>query len=53
MLSGTLAVKMDGEDGQEEHFSKGAVFMVPSGRDAWYVGDEAVVFVEFSRGSDG
>jgi hypothetical protein len=41
------------DHGQEEHFSEGAVFMVPPGHDAWCAGDEAAVFVEFSRGSDG
>lgn len=50
MLSGTLAVKMD--DGQEEHFSKGTVFVVPPGHDAWCAGEEAVVFVEWTAGSE-
>ena len=50
VLSGTLAVKMD--DGSEEHFSKNDVMMLPPGHDAWSVGDEPAVFVEFSRGGD-
>ncbi len=50
VLSGTLAVKMD--DGSEEHFSKNDVMMLPPGHDAWCVGDEPAVFVEFSRGGD-
>lgn len=45
--SGTLAVRMD--DGQEVHMKEGDVFSVPPGHDAWCVGDEAVVFLEFSR----
>ena len=28
------------------------VMMLPPGHDAWSVGDEACVFVEFSRGND-
>ncbi len=50
IISGTLAVKMD--SGQEEHSSEGTVFVVPPGHDAWCVGDEPAVFVEFSSGSD-
>ena len=50
VLSGTLAVRMD--DGSEEHFSKNDVMMLPPGHDAWAVGDEAAVFVEFNRGGD-
>ena len=46
--SGTLAVLMD--DGSEEHFSKNDVMMLPPGHDAWAVGEEAAVFVEFSQG---
>lgn len=50
VLSGTLAVVMD--DGSEEYFSKNDVMMLPPGHDAWCVGDEPAVFVEFSRGGD-
>ena len=50
VLSGTLAVVMD--DGTEEHFSKNDVMMLPPGHDAWCVGNEPAVFVEFSRGGD-
>ena len=50
MLKGTLAVRMD--DGSEEHFKRNDVMMLPPGHDAWCVGDEAAVFVEFSRGGD-
>lgn len=50
MLNVTLAVRMD--DGKEEHFSKNDVMMLPPGHDAWCVGAEPAVFVEFSRGGD-
>ena len=50
VLSGTLHVVMD--DGSEEDFSKNDVMMLPPGHDAWSVGDEPCVFVEFTRGGD-
>jgi hypothetical protein len=50
VLSGTLRVVMD--DGSVEDFSKNDVMMLPPGHDAWTVGDEPCVFVEFSRGND-
>jgi hypothetical protein len=39
-------------DGSESDFSAGDVMMLPPGHDAWTVGDEACVFVEFSGGND-
>ena len=50
VLSGKLHVVMD--DGSSEDFNKNNVMLVPPGHDAWTVGDEPCVFVEFSRGSD-
>jgi hypothetical protein len=50
VLSGTLRVKMD--DGSEEDFTKNEVMLLPPGHDAWTIGDEPCVFVEFSRGND-
>jgi mannose-6-phosphate isomerase-like protein (cupin superfamily) len=50
VLSGTLHVVMD--DGSEEEFSANEVMMLPPGHDAWTVGDEPCVFVEFSKGND-
>jgi hypothetical protein len=47
---GRLHVVMD--DGSEEEFGPDDVMLLPPGHDAWSVGDEACVFVEFSRGSD-
>jgi hypothetical protein len=50
VLSGRLHVVMD--DGSEEEFGANEVMLLPPGHDAWTVGDEACVFVEFSRGND-
>ena len=50
VLNGTLHVVMD--DGSEEDFSKNDVMLLPPGHDAWTVGDEPCVSVEFSRGND-
>jgi quercetin dioxygenase-like cupin family protein len=47
MLSGTLAVRMD--VGEERHFSEGTVFVVPPGHDAWSVGEQTAVFIEWSE----
>ena len=47
-LKGCLAVKT--RDGSEEHFNQNDVMMLPPGHDAWCVGEEPAVFVEFSRG---
>jgi len=40
------------DDGSEEVFGPQDVMMLPPGHDAWTVGDEPCVFVEFSRGND-
>ena len=50
VLSGTLRVVMD--DGSEQDFSKNDVMLLPPGHDAWTVGNEPCVFVEFSKGND-
>ena len=50
VVGGTLRVVMD--DGSVEDFSKNDVMLLPPGHDAWTVGDEPCVFVEFSRGND-
>ena len=50
VLSGRLRVVMT--DGSEEEFGPNQVMLLPPGHDAWTVGDEACVFVEFSRGND-
>jgi hypothetical protein len=47
---GRLHVLMD--DGSEQEFGPNEVMMLPPGHDAWSVGEQACVFVEFSRGND-
>ena len=44
-LSGTLRIKMD--DGTEEDCKVGDVSLLPTGHDAWVVGNEPVVVVDF------
>ena len=44
-LSGTLHVKMD--DGTERDIKAGEVSMLTVGHDAWVVGDQPVVVVDF------
>ena len=44
-ISGTLHVKMD--DGTEMDLKPGDISNLPSGHDAWVVGDEPVVVVDF------
>lgn len=50
VLSGTLKVVMN--DGSVEEFSRNDVMLLPPGHDAWTVGDEPCVFVEFSQGNN-
>ena len=38
--------------GNEDEFGPIQVMLLPPGHDAWTVGDEPCVFVEFSRGND-
>jgi len=44
-VSGTLRVRMD--DGTERDLKPGDVSLLPSGHDAWVVGDEPAVVVDF------
>jgi hypothetical protein len=44
-VSGVLRIKMD--DGLEFDCKPGDVSLLPSGHDAWVVGDEAAVVVDF------
>ena len=48
--SGRIKIVMD--DGSEEVFGPNDVMMLPPGHDAWTVGEEPCVFVEFSEGID-
>ena len=45
VLSGRMVVKMN--DGAESEAGPGAVLMIEPGHDAWVVGDEPCVFVDF------
>ena len=49
-VSGQLAVKMD--DGTEFVAGPGDVTALPSGHDAWVVGNEPVVVIDWSGASD-
>jgi hypothetical protein len=44
-VSGTLRLRMD--DGTEKDLKPGDVALLPSGHDAWVVGNEPVVVVDF------
>lgn len=48
VLSGVIRIQMD--DGSVEDFGKNDIMLLPPGHDAWTVGDEPCVFVEFSQG---
>jgi len=49
-VSGTIKVLMD--DGTEKEFKAGDVSFLPSGHDAWVVGNEPVVVVDFQGMAD-
>jgi hypothetical protein len=49
-LSGTMRVRMD--DGTEVECKAGDVAMIPSGHDAWVVGGEPVVVIDFQGMAD-
>jgi hypothetical protein len=49
-VSGTLRVRMD--DGTEVDCRPGDVSLLPTGHDAWVVGDEPVVVVDFQGMAD-
>lgn len=46
VLSGRMAVRMD--DGDEREFAPGDAFFMPPGHDAWIVGDEPCVLLDFT-----
>lgn len=48
MLSGRMVVKMD--DGSEHEFRPGDAGVIPPGHDAWVLGNEPVVFIDFQGG---
>ncbi len=49
-VSGTIKVLMD--DGTEREFKAGDVSLLPSGHDAWVVGNEPAVLVDFQGMAD-
>lgn len=46
VISGRMIVKMD--DGSEEEFGPGDIGYIPPGHNAWVVGDEPFVGVDFT-----
>jgi quercetin dioxygenase-like cupin family protein len=46
MISGKMKVVMD--DGTEEEFGPGDTSVIPPGHNAWVVGDESVVAIDFT-----
>jgi mannose-6-phosphate isomerase-like protein (cupin superfamily) len=50
VVSGHMHVVMD--DGEELDFKAGDAMRIPPGHDAWTVGDETVVAVDFKGGGD-
>jgi mannose-6-phosphate isomerase-like protein (cupin superfamily) len=50
MISGRMRVKMD--DGTEEEFGPGDVSHIPPGHNAWVVGNEPVVAIDFTGMTD-
>jgi mannose-6-phosphate isomerase-like protein (cupin superfamily) len=49
MVSGRLRVAM--ADGAEQEFGPGEAFAIPPGHDAWVVGDEPAVNIDFAGAS--
>jgi hypothetical protein len=46
VIAGRMRIRMD--DGEEAECGPGDVVMVPPGHDAWVVGDETCVIIDFS-----
>jgi quercetin dioxygenase-like cupin family protein len=46
LLSGRMKVVMD--DGSEDEFGPGDALIIPPGHNAWVVGDESVVAIDFT-----
>lgn len=49
-LSGRMVVRMD--DGEQQEFGPGDLMVVPPGHDAWVVGDEACVMLDWQGVAD-
>ena len=50
MISGRMAIRMD--DGTEQEFGPGDVMIADPGHDAWIVGDEACVVIDWAGFAD-
>ena len=50
VLEGTLHVEMD--DGTSQDLSAGDAYFIPSGHDAWVVGDQVLRSIDWSPGLD-
>jgi quercetin dioxygenase-like cupin family protein len=50
VISGRMKVVMD--DGEEQEFGPGDFMICPPGHDAWIVGDEACVFIDWQGFAD-
>lgn len=46
IVSGRMLVRMD--DGTEQDIGPGSAVSIPAGHDAWIVGDETCVFIDFT-----
>jgi uncharacterized protein DUF861 len=46
IISGRMKVVMD--DGSEDEFGPGDALVIPSGHNAWVIGDEPVVAIDFT-----
>ncbi len=46
IISGKIKVKMD--DGKEEEFQAGDVAYIPPGHDAWVIGNEPLIGIDFT-----
>jgi len=51
VTAGHLVVRMN--DGSQDEFGPGDVWIIPPGHDAWVVGDESVVALEFPPATKG
>lgn len=50
ILEGAIRIRQ--KDGSEEVFKSGDLMLLPPDHEAWTMGDEDCVFIEFSRGAE-
>lgn len=50
VISGRLHTRLD--DGTEEEFGPGDVYVIPPGHDGWVVGDESFIGLEWKSAQD-